>query len=233
MTFSALVSGYRKASTNRDDTLQDVALRELGNAAQWYALANLNDLIPPYITDDLSLVGPRVLFAGSPIKIPTSAPPRTGTTDDADIFGTDVALVNGRLSSDGSNGIAVVRGIANLKQALTNCLVTHPGELRYHPAYGCLVYRLLGKGGTQTINQLGASFVARALRADPRVFSASATASISGDQIDISAVAVTEDGRRVPVSNAIPYAPLQLGLAPLDAETGDILLTENGAALEA
>ena len=64
------LSGFRLVPTRRGDTLQDVAVRELGDAARWYDLAAINDLLPPFLTDDPQQAGPRVLLTGQDLKIP-------------------------------------------------------------------------------------------------------------------------------------------------------------------
>ncbi|HVB37361.1 MAG TPA: hypothetical protein VND92_02450 [Vicinamibacterales bacterium] len=196
-TFWKLAAGVRVVETRVDDTLQAIAARELGDAARWPDIANLNNLLPPYITPDLALAGPRVAFAGQPIKVPSAPPAASGVADPNAVFGTDIALVNGQITDDGSGDLLTVSGPANLAQAITGRLVTRPGELLFHPAYGCAVYGLLGGGATAAAVQLAASFVARAVRSDPRVSAVeNATAVVQGDALVTSAVAVTVDGKR-------------------------------------
>ena len=199
-TFWKVVPGVRRVETRLDDTLPAIALRELGDAARWPDLASLNNLLPPYITADMALAGPRVLFGGQPIMVPAPAPAPSGVTDPAAVFGTDVALVHGQIADDGAGDLLTVSGAPNLKQALGNRLQTRPGGLLRHPEYGCRAAEVLGQGAGQVSVQLAAAFVAKAVRSDPRVASAeNASATVNGDAIETSAVAVTVDGKRQPV----------------------------------
>ncbi len=200
MSFTKPIVGYRRVDTRAGDTLQDIAARELGDAARWYDLANLNNLLPPYITDDLGKAGPRVLFSGSTIMIPGPAPAASGVADPATVFGSDAALANGQLVDDGNGDFAIVSGIPNLDAAILHRLRTRPGELIYHPRYGCKIYDLIGDRGSDSTNQLAGAFVASAVRTDPRVSKVQkATATISGDSVSVSATAVTVDGKKLPV----------------------------------
>ena len=45
--FDRELTGYRYASTNHGDTIQQVAFRELGDASRWAELVWINDLLPP------------------------------------------------------------------------------------------------------------------------------------------------------------------------------------------
>ena len=197
--FWKLAAGVRSVETRVDDTLQAIAARELGDASRWPDLANLNNLLPPYITPSLALAGPRVLFAGMPIQIPAPAAPPSGVADPS-VFGTDLALVNGQIVDDGAGDLATVSGLANRDQAVANRLTTRPGELVFHLDYGCRAYELIGGGVTPTALQLAASFVAAAVAADPRIASVEApTAAAVGDALVTRAIAITADGKRQPV----------------------------------
>lgn len=200
MSTTKPIAGFRQAPTNVGDTVQAIALRELGDASRWYDLVHVNGLVPPYLTDDLSAAGPSVLLAGQQsIKIPAPAPPASGVADATSVFGTDMSLAGGRLAAAAGGDFLTVAGVPNLTQALTNRLATHLGDLTYHPQYGCDVYRLLGQGGTATANLFAAAQVAKAVRADARVARVvDAVAVLRGDGITATATAITVDGKRVP-----------------------------------
>ena len=199
-SFTQSVTGYRSAETRVDDTMQKIAARELGDAARWYDIVALNNLLPPYITNSLASAGPNVIFAGSTILIPSPAPAPSGVADPEAIFGTDCLLQDGQLTANANGDVATISGVPNLVQALENRLETHPGDLTFHPTYGCKVYTLLGQGADQSTLQLAASFVASAIQADPRISSVEGAAvSVTGDTVAVSATAITVDGKKQPV----------------------------------
>lgn len=200
-SFTQKVQGYRQAPIRQGDDLQRIAQRELGDAAQWYVLASLNKLSPPWITDDpaKAIDGQVLLSARDNILIPSSSPPATGVTETPDIFGTDVLLVNGQIAPDAFGRVRTVSGPDNLKQALELRLGVKPGELVYHPTYGNRAWYLLGRGGTAVADSLAAAWVAKACKSDPRVSSASITASTIGDALVVNGSATSVDGKRVPV----------------------------------
>jgi phage baseplate assembly protein W len=199
-SFTKRITGYRAVDILVGDTLQRIALRELGDAAQWYDLAALNGLKSPYISDS-PVPGAGVKRAGQDtLLVPSSAPPATGVTQAPSVFGTDCRLVGGQLVADDAGDIATISDSANLKQALEMRLGTHPGDLVFHATYGCRAYTLLGRGGTPVVARLAAAFVGSAVRADPRVARAeNTTASTQGDVLACSSIAVAMNGKRVPV----------------------------------
>lgn len=200
MSFTKTITGYRRVDTNHGDTLLAVALREMGDAARWVDLANLNGLRPPYLTDDPAAVTAQVLLTGTPVLVPSSAPAPSAVADPASVFGTDVALAGGVLAAAGGD-FAVVSATANLDQALTHRLATRPGDLIYHPAYGCAVAELVGQGGVPAVAQLAVAFVNQAVTADPRIAATrDMTATVTGDTIAVAGTAVTVDGKKLPVS---------------------------------
>jgi phage baseplate assembly protein W len=200
MTWTRTISGYRRVETRRRDTLETVALRELGDAARWVGLADLNGLQPPYLTDDPAEAGPQVLLTGGLLMVPAAAPQPTGVMDRESVFGRDVALDRGQLAAAAGGDLVAVEGVANLRQALHHRLDTEPGELTYHPAYGCPIRQLIGRGASPALNRLAAAFVDRALRADPRIDrTEDTTAELAGDQLRVAGTAVAIGGKQVPI----------------------------------
>ena len=198
-SFRKLVSGFRRVVIQAGDTLQAIAAREMGDAAAWVDLANLNNLIPPYIGATLADASARVLLPGQTILVPSPAPEATAVVDPDSVFGADIALVNGRLGPDAGGDLATVAGAPNLSQALGHAVATHQGELLFHPDYGCRIHELLGGKAFSSIDRLGAAFVQATLRSDPRVTAASAKAEITGDYLAVAGTAMTADGKRIPV----------------------------------
>lgn len=199
---STRLTGYRRVSTRLHDTLQAIASRELGNAARWYELAELNGLVPPFITDDEALAGPKVLLAGQDIQVPASAAPATGVSRDseADILGTDVLLVDGRMVLDANGDLATVSGTANMVQAINHVIVTTPSDLPYHPLYGTGVRTLIGDEAGPVTDRLAASMVRRGIQADPRITrTVDMKASVVGDHIPVTGTAMTVDNKLVTV----------------------------------
>lgn len=202
--FTKEYSGFRFARTQHGDTLQLIAYRELGDANDWAKLAWFNNLIAPFITDDEAVAGPRVLLTGDTIKIPaTVAESSVAAEDEADVLLVDCVLRNGRLEVDSATGdYVVVAGRENLKQALRHRIVTDPGELIFHPGYGCKIQRRKGSKNTPVALLLGRMDVQDALEQEPRlkrinsittnsngdVLSAFADVTpISGDSVEVEA----------------------------------------------
>ena len=195
--FDLNLEGWRYAETLFGDTLQRVALRELGDASRWAELAWINDLIPPYLTDDPTQSGAQVLLNGGALIIP-SATQVTTATDPALVFESDCALTDGLLSIDDSGDIAVVSGEANLRQQLRNRVGTRNGGLMFHPDYGCLVRRLIGGLTGRKSGLLAAHYVRLSLSQDYRVQDVlSCTAEVVGDRISVTARVQPISGRPI------------------------------------
>jgi len=204
--FSVPLAGFRIVDTLHGDTLQAVALRELGDASRWVDLANINKLLPPYITDDASLASDRVLLSGGqlvvPAQTPVSANARTSKPDD--LYGLDLGLINGDLTDDGNGDFVVFNGQANLRQALVHRVITERSELMFHPEYGCLVRQLIGAVNGPTAATLAARYVSATLAADPRVTSVtSVTATVAGDAINVVAIVVPITGSSTKIEVSI------------------------------
>lgn len=168
--FTQQYSGFRYAATHRGDTIQLIAYRELGSATDWARLVWFNNLIAPFITDDPALAGDRVLLSGAQIKIPTTVAESLTPDEAVDILKTDCQLTKGRLTIDPATGdFATVAGRENLKQALTNRIVTDPGELLFHPEYGCKLQRRRGSKNTPIALLLGRMDVQDALEQETRL----------------------------------------------------------------
>lgn len=202
MSFERTLAGYRRVTVLVGDTLQRIALRELGDAARWYDLVNLNGLRHPYLAAGPADGAPGILAPGQTIKVPSDAPDPSGVTGSDGVFGTDAELRAGVLVATAGGDFATITDSANLKQAILHRIAVRPGELLYHPAYGCQIHDLLGRGGDAVANQLGALFVDRALRADPRIARTERTvASIGGDVLRVEATAVAVDGKRIAIGD--------------------------------
>ena len=198
--FDRPLSGYRFVQTRRGDTLQAIAARELGDAAQWYTLIAINGLVSPYITDDPAQVKTGVLLSGDSIMVPAPVALTSTTSDATQVFGTDVELRNGLLST--ANGdFSLVSGRANLHQALSNRLDTERGDLLWHRDYGSRHRELIGTVNGPTAGLLAAQYAKAALQADPRVRSiTNSSATVIGDAVDVSVEVQPIAGQSMSVS---------------------------------
>lgn len=187
--FTKQYSGYRYAPTRRGDTIQQIAYRELGDANDWAKLAWFNNLIPPFITDDESEAGPRVLLTGAQIKIPTAASEADQAGDADNVLLTDCSLSKGRLMADSATGdFSIVSGRENLKQAISHRIVTDPGELIYHPGYGCKIQRRKGSKNNAVALLIGRMDVQDALQQEGRLKRINKiTTSSNGDVLSATA----------------------------------------------
>jgi len=184
----------RYVETNRGDTLQAIALREFGDSARWTDLIWLNDLVPPFITDDPALAGDRVLLSGDKIALLMSD---SGISPgDLQSFGTDVGLDRGGnlVGSDGD--FVLTAGFANLKYALLRRLVTEKRTRGFSPEYGCWVGVLRGQKLGAAALTLAEFYVRSSLLEDDRVKEVlSCVATADGDAIQIKAEVKPIDGK--------------------------------------
>lgn len=198
------LSGYRLVNTRRGDTLQRVAARELGAAGRWYELAEINNLRPPYLTDDANAVTLQVKLTGSQLIVPSSSPQATADTSVDAVFGADIKLKNGRLQADESGDIRIISGVDNYVQALRFLLATEPGDLLFHPNYGCGVRSIIGASNSRAKMMLAGGLVRRAIAADPRTQAVpAATVTARGDAIRIEVTATAIHDQPVRLSEAL------------------------------
>jgi phage baseplate assembly protein W len=195
-----ILTGYRYVPIQVDDTLQDIAGRELGDANQWRVLIEINGLTFPYLSGDPTVIGPTVLAYGDKLIVPAPTVQVSASVDPNSVFGTDLELLNGDLQVvDGD--FATVSGRANLKHALQDRIATPLADLVFHREYGCGIDTIRGIVSGPTEGVLAAQYVRGALLADPRVDSVqSATAVVAGDVTTITASAVPVDGTAIDLS---------------------------------
>lgn len=198
--FDKPLDGYRFVDTQRGDTLQKIAARELGDAAQWGNLIAFNNLVPPYLTDDPDAVVPGVLLTGSQILVPAGAPVIETTTDPAQVFDIDLLLTGGQLSAVNGD-FATVSGRANLAQALKNNVETDRGSLLWHTTYGSLCRATIGAINGPTQAQVCAAYAKASLLLDSRVSAVDkAVATIVGDQMDLALEVIPIVGRPIQIT---------------------------------
>jgi phage baseplate assembly protein W len=191
---------YRLVQTNWGDDLSSVANRELGDANRWPELIWLNELVPPYITNEASAVINGVILAGELIKVPSALGVYAESDTNGQVYERDCFLVNKLLQVDEFGDFAIVSGVDNLKQQLTHAINTPRGQLRRHPDYGCLIWRLQGTVNGPTAGILGAKYVKSTLLADYRISSVeSASSDVDGDRVNITATAKAIEGSYIDI----------------------------------
>lgn len=199
--FDRALTGYRYAEILHGDTLQRIAFRELGDATRWAELAWINDLIPPYITDDPIQASARVLLSGGALVVPGTKEIASAEIDPYRVFEADCLVNKGLLEADDAGDFAVVGGRENLKQQLEHRIATDKGALLYHPEYGCSVRRLLGVVNGPTAALLGREYVRSALLSDFRVAEVTrSVAEVNGDRLSVDAEVQPISGRPVDIS---------------------------------
>lgn len=199
--FDRELVGFRFAETQRGDSLQLIAARELGDASRWVELISYNNLVPPFITDDPGLADPGVLLTGRQLLVPAPSPVATATIDPDKVFEIDVKLTaNGSIETAGGD-LSTVSGVPNLVQALRNRISTETGELIYHPDYGTKIRRVMGVVNGPTAALLAAQYGREGVLGDPRIQKINkADAEVSADVVRVTIEAETISGRRVEVT---------------------------------
>lgn len=197
--FTKTISGFRFVQTLHGDTLQAVALRELGDASKWSELIWLNKLKPPYLTDNAAEVQTGVLITGSTIRVPSaSAEVDAGLFPD-EVFLADCSLEKGEFEFENGD-FAIVSGRANLHQALANRITTDHGELTFHGTYGANLGRLVGALAGPVRELVAADYIDDALRAENRIKSVTRViATTTGDQLSVQAEVVPVTGANLNV----------------------------------
>lgn len=193
--FETRSPSYRLAKIQRGDDLQAVALREMGDPNRWVELVWLNQLAPPYITDDPRRVSASVLLSGALIKVPAPVGVWRETEETGQVFERDCAMVRRQLQATQGGDLLVAAGVDNFHQQLLHRVVTPKGQARRHPTYGCDVWKLQGRVNGPTAAALGAQYVRSALASDYRVAEVGlAEAVVRHDSLTISAKAIGIDG---------------------------------------
>lgn len=199
MTLSVRAAGYRLAETHQGDTIQKVAARTLGDASRWPELVAYNNLVPPYLVDDIAGIETSgdgmVLIAGMHLRVPVSKP-TSNVVNPTDIFGTDLLLDANGFFTAADGQLTLVSDVPNLTQALRIRLSTEQRELVWHPRYGNPLFQYVGVKSNPVYLQLTAALGERVIRADPRIADVPrVVTTIDADSLLIEVDAVAVDGR--------------------------------------
>lgn len=204
MSIDRNLTGFRFVETRFGDTIQAVAARELGDASRWPEIVSYNGLVPPFITDEPSLAVEGVALSGQPIMVPAPVATVDAATNPNATFLADIDLAGGQVQADEMGDILLCEGLPNLRQALVHRVVTARAELIYHPQYGSLIKRLIGRVTGPTASILAAEYAKSAVESDPRVKEVSrATAEVVGDVINVGVQAETITGRVISLNEEI------------------------------
>lgn len=176
------------------DTLQSIALRELGNASLWLDLVVLNDLRPPYIAAEAAL---GVLAYGETLRLPAGVSSIDAEASPAALYFTDVFIDRDGVLPIEAGDFALVAGVPNLTAALSRRIRVEKRELGFHPEYGCWVRRMVGRINGPTAAQMAAFYVKSSLLEDSRVREVvRCEAEVTGDQILIDATVLPTTGKQ-------------------------------------
>jgi nucleoid-associated protein YgaU/phage baseplate assembly protein W len=152
------------------DTLMDIAARTLGNYEQWYDIAKVNALQPPFISPT---GGPNVAQPGDKLYLPTTTAPQTVTVQPSytlNYLGVD--LYYGPLNQPmlpWGGDFQTIAGYDNLSISLGRRLQTTLESLIYHNTYGSRVPPEIGQPISQSTSGYLTAYAQSALLSDPRV----------------------------------------------------------------
>lgn len=205
-----VASGAASTVVLGGDNIRSIAIRTLGDAAQWKVLVILNALQAPYISpagDGVTVLRPgdQILYPRSPgspdaLVAPTQQN-QTGTQSALDRLGRDIKLVARGISAgiivydidkDQRGDIARIDRVDNLKQACTIKLATEQGELPTHEWFG-----LRAPIGSKAVMQSLINFqinVRATLQSDSRIESVlQANVGVVGNTMSVRATARVKD----------------------------------------
>ena len=188
-TVARSTTGWRFVAIAQGDTLQSIALREMGDAARWIDLVSLNDLAHPYITGDSAVAlasGGRVRLYGQTLRVFAPVAFADAALNPDAVFLTDIALEGGMLAADAGN-LAVVSGRSNLRAGLSRRITTDRGELPFHPTYGTALRSMIGAVAGPTRGLLAARDARLAVERDRRIARVvEARATVAGDSVRVT-----------------------------------------------
>lgn len=206
-----VASGAASTTINKGEDIKDVALRVLGDKAQWKVLVLLNALQQPYISpagDGITVLRPTIdpiLYPRSPNSpdalVASTTQNIVGTVSPLDRLGRDFMLESRTatagevvydIARDQRGDLARIERAANMEQALVIKIDTEQGELPTHPSFG-----LRAPIGVKALQQSLINFqinVRATLASDNRISSVlQALTTIVGNVMRVRAVVLVKD----------------------------------------
>ena len=167
-----------------NDTLLSIASSQLGDYTQWQSIANLNGLLPPYVSN--TYLSSQVATPGTQIYLPTNGavtavpPAQNAASYETSFLGYDIYYgpINENMLPWTGDFLSV-SGYQNLAFSLGRRLQTPLGNLVYHNDFGSRVPYEIGNIVTQETVPVMAAYAESSVLSDPRVqsiVSSSATA---------------------------------------------------------
>ena len=143
-------TAVKQTTFGKSDTLERLAQRELGDSSRWGEIVEVNNLRPPYTTEDLTDTRVDILKPGDTVLIPV--PAQNGFSQVPNVkqnelnknlseleksLGTDLKLTSDNdLAITRSGDLELVAGPQNMAQAVILKLGYEPGEIIRYPLLG-------------------------------------------------------------------------------------------------
>lgn len=170
------------ARLHASESLMDFAARTLGDYTQWEAIANINNLQPPYVATSRTLNGPLVAIPGDVLYLGTSAGSQVPLSNyNTAYLGSDIDF--GSLDAPDipwTGDFGLVSGYNNLLGALGRRVLTALGSLIFHSNYGSRLPAEIGNIRVAAEARLLSAYLQSALLSDPRIQTVSSLIAVPG-----------------------------------------------------
>jgi phage baseplate assembly protein W len=202
------------ATVRQNDSLMAMAARELGNFELWYSIAQINNLVPPFIAS-VRMQG--VAIPGDQLYMPTgpvpSGTPQTPPQYEQAFLGVDIYY--GPINQDmlpWTGDLQTIAGYNNLAFSLGRRLQTPLGSLIYHLNFGSRIPAAIG--GVTTSGFVGTlkAYATSAVLTDARVAQVvSVTATVLANYaINLQATALPKGIGQFSVQVVQSFTPAQV-----------------------
>ena len=184
------------------DTLETVALREMGNPDAWLTLAALNKMSAANMYKD-----GKPLSAGDVLLVPDPGGGKAVSYDQEHAYGVDLLLGSDgdlQLLNANADDVKLARGAIALQQGLTHRMLIKKGDSVVFPQMG-LTH---GPGDGSTFVRVADTIadVVDQTEADPRIKSCIIESAIDGGStIIVRSVAIAHDGLETQITTPVAY----------------------------